>query len=70
MRTCKHSIFIDDEFLIDVSSTKHVLKITVQLSSQYDSKGINESMTEHWQALNKATEYMREKWKHENETIE
>ncbi len=46
MRTCKHSIFIDDESLIEVLSTNHVLKITVQLSSQYD-KVISESMTEH-----------------------
>ena len=49
MQICKHSTFIDDESLIDVSFTTHI-KITVQLSSQYDTV-INKSMNAHKKAM-------------------
>ncbi len=45
MQICKHLTFIDNESLINVSFMMHI-KITVQLSSQYDTI-INESMNAH-----------------------
>jgi len=54
MQIYEYSIFIDDESLINVLSTMHI-KITVQLSSQYD-KVINESMTEHKHSMKRIYE--------------
>jgi hypothetical protein len=61
MRICKHLTFIDDKVLIDVSSTMHI-KITVQLSSQYDTV-INESMNAHKKAMKLIYEGKLTAWK-------
>jgi hypothetical protein len=49
MQICEHLIFINKESLINILCMKHV-KITVQLSSQYD-KFINESIIEHKRSM-------------------
>ncbi len=68
MQICKHSTFIDDESLINVSSTMHI-KITVQLSSQYDTI-INESMNVHKKAMKWIYESKLTAWKQHNELNE
>jgi len=68
MQTCEHSTFIDDESLIDVSSTTHI-KITVQLSSQYDTI-INESMNAHKKVIKRIYENKLTAWKRHNELDE
>ncbi len=68
MQICKHSTFIDNKSLIDVSSTMHI-KITVQLSSQYDTV-INESMNAHKKAMKRIYESKLTAWKRHNELDE
>ncbi len=68
MWICKYSTFIDDESLINVSSTMHI-KITVQLSSQYDTV-INESMNAHKKAMKRIYESKLTAWKRHNELDE
>jgi len=68
MQICKHSTFIDDESLINVSSTMHI-KITVQLSSQYDTI-INESMNAHKKAMKWIYESKLTAWKQHNKLDE
>jgi hypothetical protein len=68
MRICKHLTFIDDESLINVSSTMHI-KITVQLFSQYDTV-INESMNAHKKAMKRIYESKLTAWKRHNKLDE
>jgi len=68
MQICKHLTFIDDESLINVSSTMHI-KIIVQLSSQYDTI-INKSMNAHKKAMKRIYENKLTAWKRHNELNE
>ncbi len=68
MRICKHLTFIDDESLINVSSTMHI-KITVQLSLQYNTV-INESMNAHKKAMKRIYESKLTAWKRHNKLDE
>ncbi len=68
MQICKRSTFVDNKSLINVLFTMHI-KITVQLSSQYDTI-INESMNAHKKAMKQIYESKLTAWKRNNKLNE